>query len=902
MPGQKIYLLTITDDFSRKLWITLLYSKGETSKHFFSWKARAELETKEKLVAMRSDNAKEFLLLANQLEKEGVRFEPTVPYHPQLNGISERINRTIIERVRAMMSDTGLPNMFWGETVLTSVYLHNKMPHGPKKRAPDSIYYKESVRIDHLKAFGCVAYVWIPKEKRSKLDLKAWKGIMIGYEGDSIYKIFNPVTKKLEKASSVRFDEMNLGMDEAVRGPRIRDQLKTLNTQNPNESTQHDPKDTQGSTAEGTSGRCPSEIEERGEEILSIPREDRHSKAHYQQSVDPMAHERRQDDLDQRRPGSDEQDQESRESDSRDYQGPSSEDGIRNQNIDTNEMNATSEDAAGPTIAPRRPQRERRVPKRYENALVANESIPQQYRQAVEDPVYGQYWLAAVQKELNALAAFETWEEVELPEGRKAISSKWVFALKKAADGSISKFKARLVARGFTQQFGIDYEETFAPTVKYDSLRAILSLATSENLEVHQLDIENAYLAGTLEEEIFMTPPEGVDTQGRVLRLRKSLYGLKQSARVWNQHLTDYLVSKGFRKLDEDHGVLVLGGGIRDPDGAVIPVYVDDMLIVCKKKETVTRIKRELAEQFKIKDLGEVSNLLNITVKRDRKRRTMTLSQESYANEILERFNMLDAHPVSTPMDPGRLNELQEPGNGGNEGMVERRLYQQAMGCLIYLMVCTRPDIAYAVSQLSRYCQEPLGTHWEMLRHLLRYIRGTSAMAVQYSNSRMLVGYTDSDYAREPVQRKSTGAYLFMINGGPISWNSKRMATVATSTMEAEYMAMAEATKQAVWTKRLLISLGMQQEERGVLIFADNKAALLLSKNPENHPRSKHIQVRYHYVREAVTLRSVEFEYVSTKDMLADGLTKPLPGPPHQEVMTKVGLINLGMIRGRERR
>jgi hypothetical protein len=878
----KIYLLTITDDFSRKLWVTLLPSKGHAQRRFIEWKAQVEAETGGKLAGLRSDNAKEFIQLAETLKPYGVKFEPSVPYHPQLNGVAERANRTLFDQVRAMLSDGKLPDVFWAEAAITAAYLHNKMPHGPKKKAPDSIWHRESVSIAHLKAFGCIAYVWIPKEKRSKLELRAWKGLMIGYEGDSIYRIFNPSTKKIESATSVRFDETKFGLEEAMKATTIiRSRTQPQESPTVGRQIQPQPDSTPSKDMLNLSVYPPLKDNERIEGLI----QDRDGPGEDQE--DPMNTRDKEDQVRDESDDSREQNQ--------DRDGPE-EDQVDPETTETMEDRSFPRDVTPGVMLdsknqPRRSTRQRKAPGRFEAALYADSKTPRSYREAVEDPDLGLDWLEAIQKELDALEAFKTWEEADLPEGRKPVSSRWVFAIKRASDGSVSRLKARLVARGFTQQHGVDYEETFAPTVRYDSLRLILSLAASKDLEVHQLDIENAYLAGKLEEEIYMTPPDGMDSRGKVYKLKKSLYGLKQSARVWNQHLTDFLINKGFRKLEQDHSVLMSGKGVEDPDGVIIPVYVDDMLIVSKRIEKINATKEMLEGEFKVKDLGEVRTILGTLVHRNREERKMTLSQKIYSRNVLERFGMLQSNPVSSPMDPGMLKNLDVPGNGLEGPTKERNQYQQAMGCLIYLAVCTRPDISFAVSRLSQYNQDPKDVHWKMLQHLFRYVRGTVDLSLEYSGEKGLVGYTDSDYGGDVVRRKSTGAYLFLFNGGPVSWASKKMKTVATSTMEAEYMAMAEAAKHGIWMNRLLISLGTERQRTGALILADNRAALDLSKNPEQHSRSKHIDIRHHFVREQVALGSVEFEQISTNDMLADGLTKPLPGPAVKEMIRRIGQV-----------
>ena len=353
--------------------------------------------------------------------------------------------------------------------------------------------------------------------------------------------------------------------------------------------------------------------------------------------------------------------------------------------------------------------------------------IPGLYDEVVNDAVFGHEWRKATEKELSQLASFKTWRLEDLPAGKNLVSSRWVFDLKKNQQGEVTKFKARLVARGFSQKKGIDYIETFAPTVKYNSLQMLLAVAATEDLEIHQGDVESTYLAADLDEEIFMEPPEGVETRGKVCRMLKGLYGLKQSAQLWNRRLTSFLLKHGFRQLSTDFSILTKGG---IKEGLTILIYVDDLLFVSPHMEQINWVKKLLASEFRIKDLGEAKTILNMQVTRDRKKRQLTLSQPGYTRKVLERFGMMDCHPVATPMEPGAIKVLDRVYKEVKDSLVDSRAdktwYQEAIGSLMHLMVSTRPDIAYAVGRLSRYCQNPMEVHWKAAKQVFRYLKGST--------------------------------------------------------------------------------------------------------------------------------------------------------------------------------
>ena len=529
--------------------------------------------------------------------------------------------------------------------------------------------------------------------------------------------------------------------------------------------------------------------------------------------------------------------------------------------------------------------------KRGEKARAAPvPTIPRSYEEAVNDSVFGHEWRKATEKELSQLASFKTWRLEDLPAGKNLVSSRWVFDLKKNQQGEVTKFKARLVARGFSQKKGIDYIETFAPTAKYNSLRMLLAVAATEDLEIHQGDVESAYLAADLDKEIFMEPPEGVETRGKVCRVLRGLYGLKQSARLWNRRLTSFLLKHGFRQLSTDFSILTKGGM---KEGLTILIYVDDLLFISPHMEQINWVKKLLASEFRIKDLGEAKTILNMQVTRDRKKRQLTLSQPGYTRKVLERFGMTDCHPVATPMEPGAIKVLdrayKEVKDSPVESKADKTRYQEAIGSLMHLMVSTRPDIAYAVGRLSRYCQNPTEVHWKAAKQVFQYLKGSTERGIRFGKGEGLTGASDSSFADDLIERKSTAAYVFLLNGGAITWASKKTPVVALSSTEAEYMAATAAAREEAWVSRQLAELGIKQTGP-TRIDMDNQSTIQMTKNPEFHARTKHIDVQYHYIREQVASDKVQVEYVPSAEMLGDELTKPLSAQARKEKLQGLGL------------
>ncbi|MCP3666765.1 MAG: hypothetical protein GY696_30425, partial [Gammaproteobacteria bacterium] len=404
-------------------------------------------------------------------------------------------------------------------------------------------------------------------------------------------------------------------------------------------------------------------------------------------------------------------------------------------------------------------------------------------------------------------------------------------------------------------------------------LRVFLALSNLLDLEIHQVDIQTAFLNGLLKEDIYMKQPEGYVTPGQehlVCKLERSLYGLKQASRCWNSTMDDYLKSASYRQSKMDPCVYYKSVG---GDLIMLALYVDDIMFATKNKNLLENEKKLMAKRFKLKDLGKAHYILGIQITRDRPNRKMWLTQELFLKNMLEKFGMADCKPMKTPQEEG----LKLQAHTGDP--VDRQRYQAAVGSINYAVTATRPDLAAALTAVNKYMQCPGKEHWAAVNRIFHYIQGTLGHGIMFDGSQnsepVLSGFADADWGGDLDGRKSTSGYIFFLGGGPVSWCSKRQDTVALSTANAEYVAACQATQEAIWLRNLLAELGFMQK-CATVIGHDNQASISMSKNPTNYGTSKHIPIKFHFIREQVQARAIELEYCKTEDMVADILTKGL--------------------------
>ena len=524
---------------------------------------------------------------------------------------------------------------------------------------------------------------------------------------------------------------------------------------------------------------------------------------------------------------------------------------------------------------------------------------PRSYQEAINRPD-GHMFVEALGSEVASLNKAGTYILVPRPQHRNVIGCGIVFKVKRGPDGKIIKYKARIVAKGYAQKYGVDYEETYAPVVRYSSLRLIISLAANYDWEMHHMDVKSAYLNGDLEEEIYMEQPEGVPrVKGKedwVCSLRKALYGLKQAGRTWHEKIDSTFKARGFTPLQSDQCVYIKRSSTSI---VIIALYVDDIILVSSDVAELNTLKGQLSATYEMEDLGEAKYGLGTETTRDRQARTITSTQSAYTKAVVERHltdTPSDDKPVtvSTPMN----TDARHIKAAVNEQADTRTIkaYQSAIGSLMFAMLCTRPDIAFSVAVLSKYAHNPTSIHQEGVTRVLQYLRDTPRLGITYTgepsttDEPQLIGYCDADWAANRDDRKSVTGYAFALCGGVISWQSKKQTTVALSTVEAEYMAVASAVKEALWWRAQLSGLGFDITLPTTL-HSDNKGCISLSKNPEHHANTKHIDLRYHFIRDHIAdKRTIHLQYINTTAMTADVFTKALSRERHQAALELLGM------------
>ncbi|KAK8662946.1 hypothetical protein V6N13_024832 [Hibiscus sabdariffa] len=461
----------------------------------------------------------------------------------------------------------------------------------------------------------------------------------------------------------------------------------------------------------------------------------------------------------------------------------------------------------------RRSTRERHEPERYGflvkthgDVILVDQDEPKTYQEAVASPD-SEKWLEAMRSEMDSMSENQVWTLVEPPEGIKPIGCKWVFKKKTNMDGNVQTYKGRLVAKGFRQIHGVDYDETFSPVAMFKSIRILLAVAAFHDYEIWQMDVKTAFLNGKLEEDVYMTQPEGFVTPEnakKVCKLQRSIYGLKQASRSWNLRFNEAIQEFGFiRNEDEPCVYKKFSGSIV----LFLILYVDDILIIGNDIPTLQSIKTWLSSCFSMKDLGEAAYILGVKIYRDRSRRLLGLSQSTYIDNVLKRFSMEESKRGFLPMRHGiSLSKEMCPSTPQERERMSQIPYASAIGSIMYAMICTRPDLSYALSMTSRYQANPGEGHWTAVKNILKYLRRTKDVFLVYGGEEELriKGYTDASFQTDKDDSRSQSGFVFCLNGGAVSWKSSKQDTVADSTTEAEYIAASEAAKEAVWIKKFI--------------------------------------------------------------------------------------------------
>ncbi|WVZ12067.1 hypothetical protein V8G54_016597 [Vigna mungo] len=818
---------------------------------FKEWHTQIENQLGCRLKCLRTDNGLEFVSeeFNGFCKEKGIRRHRTVVGTPQQNGLAERMNRTILERVRCMLLGSGLSKAFWGEAANTAVYLINRSPSSALNfKTPMEVWSGRPTDYSHLRVFGSLAFAHV---RGDKLDSRAAKCIFLGYaegvKGYRLWRLDSP--SKLIISMDVIFDETRMAMHPENSGSEKKILVEVEHTTNG--------AGTPGGTEENQTGE--GQVEN-GRTI-----------------------------------------EENRSDEFRTDLGD-----------DTDGMSGVGSHGKAASVDLRNYQlvrdRERRISKPTKRfgeadlicyALNAAEDLnrsdePRSYKEAL-DSNDRHLWQGAMEEELEALKKNSTWRLVDLPKGKKVIGSKWIFKKKEATPGGEkARYKARLVAKGFTQIEGVDYHEIFAPVVKHCSVRVLMAIVAHCNLHLEQLDVRTAFLHGDLEETIYMKQPDGFAVDDRVCLLQKSLYGLKQSPRQWYRKFDDFLIKLNFKRCNYDDCVYTLN---HDGEMLYLLLYVDDILIASSDRGMIGETKARLADAFEMKELGEARRILGIDIKRDRPGGNLFLSQECYLQKVISRYRMTESKMASTPVGQHlKLTKEQCPKTEEERKKMESVPFSNGIGSIMYGMVCTRPDVAHGVSVLSQFMVNPGPTHWEALKWMLRYIRGSLGTGLSFQNNFQgegyIEGFVDSDFAGCMDTRKSRSGYVFTLFGTAVSWRSTLQSVVALSTTEAEYYALAEGVKEALWLKGLVRELGF--DKKSVCVHCDSQSVIHLANHQIYHSRTKHIDVKLHFVRSIVESGDVQICKIASEENPADILTKPLAKERFLLLLSRIGCLPVG--------
>jgi hypothetical protein len=934
------YGLTITDPYTEARWFAHSVSKDMITTHVIDIIRTAQTQSGRSVKRIYCDGGTEFI---NQKVKDFCRNQGIEIHHPpartaQLNGIAERSVRTLKDGTRTLLIQSGLPMSFWTEAMKHFVYVWNRTHIGKATGStPYKSFYKRAPSIKHLHVFGCNTYCHVPKEQRSTtFSPRMQPGIYLGHDDvQNCAIVYLLESKKIIRSRDVdcrqttfthasavfHGDESTLQqminngfvetihtvptqggnrinasvpVKEAKDSPSADKKVLVTPTDSPSVDVAVDNSETEFEVERLMDKRIKNRRIEYLVKWVGYPDdkstwEPRSSLTDAQESIDEYEHSKANP------------------------QPPpiissamnDKADELDNDDDDTEPIVHMVMCALGCDPNQKDKVDKAEQLKRIEIAhaisvgvSLLDESTPVTYTQAISGSE-SKEWKSSMDKEYTSCENLGTWEKVSrdtLPKGTNILPCKWVYKKKTDENGILKEYKSRLTPKGFRQKYGVDYNEVFANTGMYKTMRLGLSLTAQLDNELDQADVPSAFLQSTVAEIIFMEMPEGYKEPGMVLKLKKSLYGLKQSPRNWYMLISKFIKDElGFTATVSDPCFFFKMSATNQP--IFFFMFVDDFQVSYHKTDKAewNQLKSQLIARFNTKDMGESKWILGMRIKRDRKARTITLDQELYITKALEKYGLNECRTVATPELLGQ--GVTDDSDGAN-GPANKERYMEIVGTLLYAAISTRPDIAHAVQQLTRFMQTPIQRHELAAERVLRYLAGTKDICLIFGRTKLnhhpsdsnsvtdplvINAFTDADWANDRVDRKSITGWVTKINGDVISWASKKQRTIAQSTCEAELYAEAAGIQEILWQRGLLNELKLPVQN-GSTVYGDNQSTITISKNGIKSERTKHIDVKYHFVTEQINEGTIKLQWVPTENQQADIFTKALARPQFERL------------------
>ncbi|CAN1335388.1 Retrovirus-related Pol polyprotein from transposon TNT 1-94 [Linum perenne] len=835
--GGKNYAFVIVDDYTRFTWVIFLNRKNESSSLFRNFVLMTESSFPFKVSSIRSDHGGEFTSenFSSFCKEKGINHTFSAPRTPQQNGVVERKNRALLDLARTMLLDHDTPKKFWAEAVATACYILNRtLIRKILNKTPYELLKQRSPNISYFHPFGCKCFVLNTKDSLGKFDPRSSEAIFLGYSDHSkAFRVFNKTSFKVEESIHVVFDDKLPSSSTSDE-----EQVDFLPSSEPTDSS-----------AEPSSSQTEEPSSSQTENIPS-------SQPHI--SPDSVS-------------------------------APTTEEASPSQS------SLTSSPQAPPHIQKRHPPSlvigspSARLITRSKHSLFDQQAMisltePKNTKEALKD----ENWIIAMQEELNQFQRSQVWDLVPCPTNKTIIGTKWVYRNKTNDKGVVIRNKARLVAQGYNQEEGIDYDETFAPVARMEAIRLLCAFASINHFILFQMDVKSAFLNGFIKEEVYVAQPPGFEDPhfpNHVFRLKKALYGLKQAPRAWYDRLTQFLTSDGFSRGQVDTTLFIKR---TKTDLLLVQIYVDDIVFGSTNKALCSEFCSAMTNSFEMSMMGQLQFFLGLQVFQCRQ--GIFIHQMKYIKSLLDKFDFNNMKPASTPM--ATTTKLDTDLSGIS---VDNTKFRGMIGSLLYL-TSSRPDILYSVCLCARFQANPKQSHLSAVKRIFRYLKGTSSLGIWYpsSSDSQLFGYSDADFAGSLIDRKSTSGGCHFLGHSLVSWSSKKQTSIALSTAEAEYIAAGSSCTQLLWLRSQLEDYGVSLSS--IPLLCDNTSAINMSKNPVQHSRTKHIEIKYHFLRELVQTRIIDIQFVPTSEQLADVFTKPLKEERFNSIIGELGMIDFSQI------
>ena len=892
------YFVTFVDEFSRFVHLGVMKTKSEVLEH---WKFMSQNEKNRlglAIVRFRCDGGREYQSKSFLEYQKSLDIDQTVipRYSPELNGIAERINSTLVSRARTMLIDAGISTKFWPWAMRYSAYIYNRIPHSSIEfKTPYELYNGSKPDIKHLRVFGSRCVLLVPKAKTPKLGRRGQRGIYLGSKSTTIASIYCLEDGKIYPSHDFNIDE-GVFIDQTILS---RYQLAY-------DGDEHAIHTTYDESYEDP--KPESSVPSRGRRILT--RSSQVSTIHEDEGSDTLENRGKEPDH-----SDDPNAQDQTVNEEGDLTEPSQGDLTEPLDGDLTEPSIIHDNNADTSsdleIA--------KLLQRDEMSLKSNvckETEPQNVHEAIDNPI----WKRSMLEELASLEKNNTWNKVQLPKGKAAIRTKWVWKIKLDENGNVSRYKSRLVALGCQQKFGRDYYESSAPAALRTSLRLFISMVASNNLSWRQYDFDTAFLNGKADTEIYLRqPPAFDDGTERVLKLNKSIYGLKQAPTIWYNTICSLFNNLNFQPSSIDPCIFLRS------DGSIIFLYVDDIIIASHDKQVIESIANNLGQHFSLKELGEPTYILNMQIIRSKS--CIVLTQRNYIERAAEEFGLTESKPISTPMQKGLDLDL----NHDDTAYVP---YRELLGRLVYISDNTRPDISAAVSIMGQFSSNPSHIHWKHLKKILQYLNATKSLGLRFPVTKSaLVAYVDANFGGTKISAKSREGHITFWNNAPIWWRSCKQSITAQSSCASEYIAINGCVKGVIPLARMIwefenkqayfgddlnhsftvftknqdcaVTLNAHELDYGRLrmkLMEDNQSCIkLLQSGKYKKGRLAHLPIKVHWVKELVQQELCDVEYVQTEHQLADPLTKALGRQKFTQMRPLLGLIDLSDLQGNVR-